>query len=142
MDTNLATIVVAAIGAVSSIITVIISNHHRVDSNKNHKEQLKVDKKTQTEVKNLTKKVDTIDAQLQANNLQTARIDLRQAFEHSPDDIPAILELSRIYFINLKGNADLGRKFLAWVKEYHVKEWAQKHHEDIANLIKAATHSR
>jgi len=89
----------------------------------------------------MERKVDKMDAALDANNLQTARIDLRQALQHSPDNIPAVLELARVYFLNYHGNADLGRKFLAWFKKHKVQEWANAHDEDVANLIEAASHA-
>lgn len=82
-----------------------------------------------------------IKTRLDQNDLHTARIDFRQVLYTSPDNIPACLEIARIYFLNLGGNADMGRKFLAWVKKYNVQEWADAHDEDIDNLIEAATHS-
>lgn len=120
MDSGLATIIVALIGAFASIYGV--------------RQQGSSTKKLARDIKKLSK-------QLDANDLKTARIDLRTALVHSRDDIPAVLELARIYFINYHGNADLGRKFLAWVKEYKVESWAKRHKEDISNLIKAAKHS-
>lgn len=88
-----------------------------------------------TEVKNIK----TI---LAKNDLRTCRIDFRQALEHSRDDIPAILELASEYFLDMGGNADMGRKFLHWVDEYKVPEWAEEHQQDVAPLIEAAKHKR
>lgn len=127
MDSNIATIIVAAISALGSIAGVIISSKGASNNT--------------VGLKKLSRKMDKLENQLKANDLHTARIDLRGALAYSRDNIPAILELARIYFINMNGNADLGRKFLAWVKEYKVEAWAKKHHEDISNLIEAAKHS-
>lgn len=79
---------------------------------------------------------------LAKNDLRTCRIDFRQALSHSRDDIPAILELASEYFLEFGGNADMGRKFLYWIEEYKVEEWAKKHRVDIEPLIKAAEHNR
>lgn len=127
MDGSMATIIVALIGAMASVSGVIITTRGARQHDKG------IDK--------LAKDIKRISNQLEANDVKTARIDLRTALNDSRDDIPAILELARIYFINLHGNADLGRKFLAWVKEYKVEAWAKRHKEDISNLIKAAKHS-
>lgn len=127
MDSNIATIIVAAISALGSIAGVIISSKGASNNT--------------VGMKKLSKKMDKLEDRMKANDLQTARIDLRGVLEYSRDNIPAVLELARIYFINMHGNADLGRKFLAWVKEYKVEAWAKKHHEDISNLIEAAKHS-
>lgn len=125
-----------------AIIPVLIEMKKNKDSSDSkHAEQLTISRSTQREIELINKRLDTLEQKEDANNLQTARIDLRQALQHSPDNIPAVLELARIYFLNLGGNADLGRKFLAWVKKYNVQEWADTHDEDIANLIEAATHS-
>lgn len=127
MDAAIATIIVALISAGASISGVIISSRGATNHSKG--------------IKKIERDIDKLSKQLAANDLKTARIDFRTALVHSRDDIPAVLELARIYFINHHGNADLGRKFLAWVKEYKVEAWAKKHKEDISNLIKAAKHS-
>lgn len=114
---------------------------NKVSSDSKHAEQLRVSRSTQREIEAINQRLDSLEKKEDANGLQTARIDLRQALQHSPDNIPAVLELARIYFLNLHGDADLGRKFLAWVKKYNVQEWADAHDEDIANLIEEATHS-
>ena len=129
-----------------AIIPVLLQmKKDRANSDNKHAEQLRVSRsaqqQTQRQLESINQRLDTLERKEDANNLQTARIDLRQALQHSPDNIPAVLELARIYFLNLHGNADLGRKFLAWVKNHHVQEWADVHDEDIANLIEAATHS-
>lgn len=126
-DASIATIIVAFISAAASITGVFITTKGASSQGKG--------------IAKLSKDIDKLAKQLKANDLQTARIDLRTALEHSRDDIPAVLELSRIYFINMRGNADLGRKFLSWAKEYDVEAWAKNHHEDISNLMEAAKHS-
>lgn len=131
MDLNLTEIIVALI-TIAPILYEIKKN--KKDTDAKHKEQLSVSENTD-------KRVERLERQMEANNLQTARIDLRQAIQHSPDNIPAVLELARLYFINYHGNADLGRKFLAWFKKYKVQEWADAHGEDVANLIEAASHA-
>lgn len=138
MNVDLTQILVSFI----AIIPVLLQmKKDRAISDNKHAEQLKVSRSTQRELESIIERLDALERKEDANNLQTARIDLRQALQHSPDNIPAVLELARIYFLNLGGNADLGRKFLAWVKKYNVQEWADTHDEDIANLIEAATHS-
>lgn len=125
-----------------AIIPVLIEMKKNKDSSDSkHAEQLTISRSTQREIEAINRRLDSLEQKEDANGLQTARIDLRQALQHSPDNIPAVLELARIYFLNLHGNADLGRKFLTWVKRYRVQEWADAHDEDIANLIEAAAHS-
>lgn len=125
-----------------TIVPVLLQmKKDRTNSDNKHAEQLKVSQSTQCQIEALNQRLDVLERKEDANNLQTARIDLRQALQHSPDNIPAVLELARIYFLNLHGNADLGRKFLAWVKHYEVEKWGEDHDEDITNLIEAATHS-
>ncbi len=125
-----------------AIIPVLIEmKKNKASSDSKHAEQLTISRSTQREIEAINRRLDSLEQKEYANGLQTARIDLRQALQHSPDNIPAVLELARIYFLNLHGNADLGRKFLTWVKRYRVQEWADAHDEDIANLIEAATHS-
>lgn len=131
MNLDLTQIIVSILAIVPVLYEI---KKNKADSDDNHAKQLKVSE-------DINKRLGAIERRVAANDLQTARIDLRQALQHSADDIPAVLELARIYFLNLHGNADLGRKFLAWVKKYHVQEWADAHEEDIANLIEAATHS-
>lgn len=86
--------------------------------------------------------IGVIKETLAKNDLRTCRIDFRQALSHSRDDIPAILELASEYFLDFGGNADMGRKFLYWIEEYKVEEWAKKHQVDLDPLIEAAGHNR
>lgn len=104
-------------------------------SSKESKRGADASSSVKAEVKNI-KKI------LAKNDLRTCRIDFRQALEHSRDDIPAVIELASEYFLDMGGNADMGRKFLFWVEEYKVKAWAKKHQVNIAPLIKAAKHRR
>lgn len=138
MNIDLTSIIVSIITIIPLLLQIKKNN---TNSQVNHNEQIKISRSTQCDIKALSTRMDALEEKEDANLLQTCRIDLRQALYHSPDNIPAILELARIYFINLHGNADLGRKFLGWVKEYRVQDWAAAHDEDISNLIKAATHS-
>lgn len=138
MNIDLTQILVSFIAIVPVLLQM---KKDRTSSDIKHNEQLRVSRSTQREIEAINSRLAILERKEDANNLQTARIDLRQALQHSPDNIPAVLELARIYFLNLGGNADLGRKFLAWVKKYNVQEWADAHDEDIANLIEAATHS-
>lgn len=118
-----------------AIIPVLYEIHkHKADSDNKHIQQLEVSA-------DINKRIGSLERQMIANNLQTARIDLRQAMQHSPDNIPAVLELARVYFLHYRGNADLGRKFLSWFKKYKVQEWADAHGEDVSNLIEAASYS-
>lgn len=86
--------------------------------------------------------IKNIKITLAKNDLRTCRIDFRQALEHSRDDISAVLELASEYFLDLGGNADMGRKFLYWIEEYKVEEWSAKHQIDIKPLIEAARHKK
>lgn len=131
MNLDLTQIIVSFLAMVPVLYEI---KKNKLDTDNKHAQQLSVSKDT-------NKRLDALERQMVANNLQTARIDLRQALQHSPDNIPAVLELARVYFLNYHGNADLGRKFLAWFKKYHVQEWADTHGEDVSNLIEAATHS-
>lgn len=131
MNIDLTQIIVSFLAIVPVLYEI---KKNKADADNNHAKQLKASEDT-------NRRLEALEQQMVSNNLQTARIDLRQALQHSPDNIPAVLELARIYFLNFHGNADLGRKFLAWVKKWDVQQWADEHGEDIANLIEAATHS-
>ncbi len=142
---NITQIILAVISIIVPIATLIVSVKTHNNSNSNHEKQTQSNNSTWTAIERLRREVkeenQKIMARLDRNDLQTCRIDFRQALTESPDNIPACLEIARIYFLNLKGNADMGRKFLAWVKKYNIQEWADQHNEDIDNLIEAAKHS-
>lgn len=138
MNIDLTQIIVSFLAIVPVLLEM---RKNKTSSDSKHERQLEVSRNTQRSIDQISVRIDNLERQMSANNLQTARIDLRQVLQHSPDNIPAVLELARVYFLNLHGNADLGRKFLAWVKEYKVQDWAEAHDEDITNLIEAATHS-
>lgn len=131
MNLDLTQIIVSFLAIIPVLYEI---KKNKRDADAKHEEQISVSENTD-------KRLARLERQMQANNLQTCRIDLRQAIQHSPDNIPAVLELARMYFINYHGNADLGRKFLAWFKKYEVQKWADTHGEDVSNLIEAATHS-
>lgn len=143
MDENTASIICSVLGLVGTIVVAIITTHNHAearrgaDANEDTKREMAAMRK---DMDLLEQKQDQTIKVLDANNLQTSRIDLRQALEHSRDDIPAILELARRYFVELHGDADLGPKFLYWVKEKHVLAWAQAHKTDIADIIECAKH--
>lgn len=140
---NIASIICSALSFVGTIVVAIITTHNHVearrgaDANEDTKREMTAIRK---DLDRLEEKQDLTTQILDANNLQTSRIDLRQALEHSRDDIPAILELARRYFVELHGDADLGPKFLYWVKEKRVVRWANTHKTDISDIIKCAKH--
>jgi len=145
MDLDLTQII---LGIITASVTIYEIKNVKRDASAKHEQQTEASNdlkarlaRIESRQEQTERKVDKMDAALGANNLQTARIDLRQALQHSPDNIPAVLELARVYFLNYHGNADLGRKFLAWFKKYKVQEWADAHGEDVANLIEAASHA-
>lgn len=142
---NITDIILSIISIIVPLATLFVSVRTNANSNSNHKKQTTTNNNTQEAVDRLRDEIkqenQRIIDRLARNDLQTCRIDFRQALHDSPDNIPACLEIARIYFLNMGGNADMGRKFLAWVKKYKVQEWADEHGEDISNLIEAATHS-
>lgn len=126
MNLDLTQIICSAITAVSAIVVARLTFSVKKEGAEN-REASKAENKA-------------ILRRLDENDLRTSRIDLRTALEHSRDDIPAMLELALDYFVVQGGDADLGPKFLYWVKEYKVEEWATAHHKDISQIIKCATH--
>lgn len=142
---NITQIILGIIGTIVPLATLLVSLKTHATNANNHKKQANHSMATQKALDELRADMDTTHQtlleHLERNDLQTCRIDFRQALKDSPDNIPACLEIARVYFLNLHGNADMGRKFLAWVKEYKVEQWAKRHHEDISNLIEAAKHS-
>lgn len=142
---NITQIILAIISIIVPLATLAVSIRTHTNSNDNHQKQTDSNAHTQKAVDALRAEMreenQRIIDRLDRNDLQTCRIDFRQVLHDSPDNIPACLEIARIYFLNLGGNADMGRKFLAWVKKYKVEEWAEAHDEDISNLLEAAKHS-
>lgn len=134
--TNLANIICGAFSLIGVIVVALISNHTKAETKRGADASVA----TKKEVSKINERLDKFEAGLDQNNLQTCRIDLRQAFHHSRDDIPATLELSWRYFVDLHGNADLGPKFLQWVEEYKVREWAKEHKYPLTTIIKYAKH--
>lgn len=128
-------ITTSVLSAVSAIIVAYMTFVAKKDNDKNHQTSMK------TSV-DILKQLNHLDKRLGANDLKTSRIDLRTALTHSRDDIPAMLELAQDYFVVNHGNADLGPKFLYWVKEYKVEQWAAEHNEDISEIIECAKHRR
>lgn len=142
---NITQIILAVISIIVPLATLVVSVRTHANSNDNHKKQSQSNTNVQKQLQELREESREGRQQLleriERNDLQTCRIDFRQVLHDSPDNIPACLEIARIYFLNLQGDADMGRKFLAWVKKNNVQKWADEHSEDIANLIEAASHS-
>lgn len=65
-------------------------------------------------------KVDHMQTELTDNNLQTARLDLMTAIEHTPHEHEAILNLATHYFLQLHGDAWMSGVFRRWATEEKV----------------------
>lgn len=133
MDGN---IICSIVTALATIIVAVITSRNHAET----KRGANASEATNRAITCMRKDIKIIKQDLAANNLETSRIDLRQALEHSRDDIPAMLELAQRYFVELHGDADLGPKFLYWVKEKHVMIWAKQHKTDISEIIYCAKH--
>lgn len=70
---------------------------------------------------------------LQDNNIQTARIDLNTAIEHTPHEHEAILKLAEHYFLDLGGDAWMSGKFRKWANDKGV---------DISYIMEQVPHLR
>lgn len=142
---NITQIILAIISIIVPLATLVVSVKTHTNSNSNQKKQDQNSSDLQQQIQDLREESikggQLLLERIDRNDLQTCRIDFRQVLHDSPDNIPACLEIARIYFINLGGNADMGRKFLSWVKRYNVEQWAREHNEDISNLIEASKHS-
>lgn len=142
---NIIEILKIVVPIIVPLATLYVSVRNHTSSNDNHKKQEQNSSDIHKQLLELRDESREGRKQLleriERNDLQTCRIDFRQVLHDSPDNIPACLEIARIYFLNLHGNADMGRKFLAWVKKYQVEKWAEEHNEDISNLVEAAKHS-
>lgn len=138
-------IILAIISIIVPLSTLVVSVRTHTNSNSAQKKQNQNSSDLQKQIQDLREESikggELLLERIDRNDLQTCRIDFRQVLHDSPDNIPACLEIARIYFLNLGGNADMGRKFLAWVKRYNVEQWAQDHAEDISNLVEAAKYS-
>ncbi len=80
----------------------------------------------------LGKQVRALRNELAQNNLQTARVDLNQAIEHTPHEHKAILDLAWHYFVELGGDTWMTGRFI---------EWADQEHVDITYILKYIRHS-
>lgn len=135
MTLDFTAIINTAIPAASAIIVAYLTYCVRRDSSDSRAaENLAND--------NILRKLEGVERRLRANDLKTSRIDLRTALCHSRDDIPAMLELALDYFVVQGGDADLGPKFLYWVKEYNVEQWATEHGKDISQIIRSARYRK
>lgn len=70
---------------------------------------------------------------LQQNNVQTARLDLNTAIEHTPHEHESILKLAEHYFLELGGDAWMSGKFRKWANEEGV---------DISYIMEQVPHLR
>lgn len=80
---------------------------------------------------NLEDEVAKFREELRQNNLETARVDLMQAIEHTPGEHKAILELGWHYFVELEGDAWMSGVF---------REWATRENVDISYIAARAAH--
>lgn len=94
----------------------------------------------ETEVKRLAAKVDNqsselgkIRNELAQNNVQTARVDLYQAINHTPHEHKAILDLAWHYFIELSGDSWMSGEFT---------KWAGREQVDISHISAQVAHLR
>lgn len=136
MDGDLTTIICAVITAISTIIVAVVTSHTRSET----KRGADASEATNRAINDMRHDINQIKNDLVENNLETCRVDLRQALEHSRDDIRAILELARRYFVDMHGDADLGPKFLFWVEEKRVRRWAKENRYSIGEIIGCAKH--
>lgn len=72
-----------------------------------------------------------IRTELEANNLQTARVDLTTAIEHAPHEHEAILKLGDHYFLELGGDAWMSGIF---------RKWANAEGVDISYIVEQVPH--
>lgn len=135
MALDFTSIINTAIPAASAIIVAYLTYCVRRENSDNRAAG-------NAENNSILRKLESVERRLRANDLKTSRIDLRTALCHSRDDIPAMLELALDYFVVQGGDADLGPKFLYWVKEYHVEQWAAEHGKDISQIIRSARHRK
>lgn len=80
----------------------------------------------------LGKQVRALRNELAQNNLQTARVDLNQAIEHTPHEHKAILDLAWHYFVELGGDTYMTGIF---------KDWAEKEQVDIEYILQHIRHA-
>ncbi len=80
----------------------------------------------------LGKDVRALRNELTQNNLQTARVDLNQAIEHTPHEHKAILDLAWHYFVELGGDTYMTGVF---------KDWAEKEQVDIEYILQHIRHA-
>lgn len=77
------------------------------------------------------KQIQGLQDSLQQNNIQTARLDLNTAIEHTPHEHESILRLAEHYFLELGGDAWMSGKFRKWAKDESV---------DISYIVEKVPH--
>lgn len=88
-------------------------------------------KPLQDELAEVKNELHTVRAELEDNNIQTARLDLNTAIEHTPHEHETILKLAEHYFLVLGGDAWMSGKFRKWAKDEGV---------DISYIVEQVPH--
>lgn len=124
MDGGIVTLLCALISAGGTIAVAVISNRGRSENKEQSKAQLK-------ELSELKEQVKSLQEDLAENNLETSRVDLYQAMEHTPHEHKAIFDLAWRYFVDLGGDSYMSGEF---------KKWAEQENVDISAIIERAKH--
>lgn len=126
MDGGIVTLLCALISAGGTIAVAVISNRGRSENREHSAAQL-------SELAELQKRVSKLQEGLDANNLETARVDLFQALNHTPHEHKAIMELAWQYFVDLGGDSYMSGEF---------RKWAETEKVDIEAIVARARHLR
>lgn len=131
MDGGIITLLCTLITAGGTIAVAVISNRGRSESREHSQAQIEEAKKLQELTKELKGQVDHLQQDLYENNLETARVDLFQALNHTPHEHKAIMELAWRYFVDLGGDSYMSGEF---------KKWAKAEKVDIEAIVARARH--
>lgn len=75
---------------------------------------------TEQQIAELRRDLTSVEAEVKDVQLAETRLQLLVALNTTPDDEKTILDIARVYFIELKGDWYMTPKFIKWAKEHNI----------------------
>ena len=75
---------------------------------------------TEQQITELRQELSSVESEVKDVQLAETRLQLLVALNTTPDDEKTILDIARVYFIELKGDWYMTPKFTKWAKEHNI----------------------
>lgn len=75
---------------------------------------------TEQQITELRRELTSVKTDVKDVQLAETRLQLLMALNTTPDDEKTILDIARVYFIELKGDWYMTPKFIKWAKEHNI----------------------